>query len=308
MEAEERKEIAIISAKGLGDGLLTMVIAYNLHLLGHRVHFLSDILLPLKSFFPDVPILNFPERDVFPQIIGDYTIVCCADGILPEGLQHKRNANVFVLDRDRQRRDIHYVESFAQQFDAFYACAFKTQENGMKMPIEHHYRKNVRRVCIHPTSKDEVKNWDQAKFVALAKKLICDGWEPVFTLKKEELKFWQCLSKEGLKYVCLPLDALAVFIYESGFMIANDSGPGHLASNMGIPLLSIFRKQSTAVMWGPLWGASRVVAPAFRFPGRQGTRYWRSFLSVRRVYNAFNALTHAVRLADHERAEQTAAC
>ena len=49
------------------------------------------------------------------------------------------------------------------------------------------------------------------------------------------------------------LHELACCVYESGWFIGNDSGIGHLASNLGIPSLSLFRRRRVAERWRPAW-------------------------------------------------------
>ena len=288
-------QIAIVSARGLGDSLLTMVVANNLHHSGHKVHFFSDAISSLNDFFPVIPISSFPNNRQFEEIIQNYDKVCLADGVLPDFLkQHRHNENIFVLDRKHQSRNCNYAQSFIGQLQGFCKFDFITIENGLQIPQGFAYRKYKKRVCIHPTSNYVRKNWPKKKFITIAKRLQRDGFEPYFVLTKREIDSWNCLINNNFEYVCLPLDRLAGFVYESGYMIANDSGPGHLASNLKIPLLSIFPKKSKITMWGALWGERKFVTPLIRLPGKRGSHYWQHFLTVKKVEKIFHHLCQAI--------------
>src|SRR5579883_972132 len=52
--------IAIFSCLGLGDGLLTLVLANNLHLHGHETVTFHPSLSALQEWFPHLPIQPFP--------------------------------------------------------------------------------------------------------------------------------------------------------------------------------------------------------------------------------------------------------
>lgn len=81
--------------------------------------------------------------------------------------------------------------------------------------------------------------------------------------------------------------SFAEYIYESAFLIANDSGSGHLASALGIPVLTIVTSPRKSMFrWRPGWGINKVIAPWFTF-SLSGKRYWKQFLPVNRVYKTF---------------------
>jgi heptosyltransferase-3 len=84
---------------------------------------------------------------------------------------------------------------------------------------------------------------------------------------------------------------LAEWLYESGWFIGNDSGVGHLASALGIPTLTIFRRRGVAQRWRPGFTAGVIVLPSWWVPtARLKERWWRESISVRRVIKAFSGL------------------
>jgi heptosyltransferase-3 len=88
---------------------------------------------------------------------------------------------------------------------------------------------------------------------------------------------------------------LTRFIYESGYLVGNDSGLGHLASFLGVPTCTITRRKALAKLWAPSYTPGAVVTPPPWVPNIRGLRlrdrYWQSFISVEKVLFAFDKLT-----------------
>ncbi|MBI2811174.1 MAG: glycosyltransferase family 9 protein [Candidatus Melainabacteria bacterium] len=165
-----------------------------------------------------------------------------------------------------------------------------TKSNGIALPDSVQPRKFPQRVILHPTSSRPGKNWPQEKFLQLAAKLKQKGYEPAFILTKEEREGWS---------VDAPLfnsqSELAAFIAESGFMVGNDSGIGHLASCLGLPTITICRSAQTARFWRPAWTKGEVIAPSPWVPNLKGLRlrdkHWKKWISVGKVFSTFDRLT-----------------
>ncbi len=288
---EKISRVSFVSARGLGDALLTMTLAYRLQQKGTEVEFYSDVLYGMRAYFPDVqvfPFLNHSSSvtEVLEQC--DYCIF--ADGMIspnmeiPEGLQH------FILDRKIQSRRVGYVESFAQQLsqvamDLTGGC----WENGLQLPAQYQRKRYARRIVLHPTSSDLDKDWPMPKFVKLGQRLIRAGYEPVFILTDKEKSYQEAATAGGIEYVCLSLEELVPYLYESGAMVANDSGPGHLGAFAGLPVISMFPKFSRSVMWRPVGPNVTVVVPPFRLIGKRGSCHWKLILGVSRVYRTLMA-------------------
>jgi ADP-heptose:LPS heptosyltransferase len=156
--------------------------------------------------------------------------------------------------------------------------------NGLIPPSELQFRKYPKRVAIHPISTSPEKNWKKEGFIQLKNKLQSEGWDPVFVVPPEEATSWDSPH--------LPtLADLAAFLYESGFFIGNDSGPGHLASNVGLPTLTIGPSKKHLDFWRPGWGNGKIVHPPRWVNYFKLTRKnWMNFVSVNKVFKIFNTL------------------
>jgi ADP-heptose:LPS heptosyltransferase len=167
-----------------------------------------------------------------------------------------------------------------------------TRGNGFIPLPELQYRKFLKRVVVHPTSAKEDKNWPKEKFVKLALHLKKEGYEPVFVPGTRERDEWTGL---GFEVAVFPsLDLLARFIFESGYLVGNDSGLGHLASALKIPTLTFFRRKTAANMWAPSFHTGIALAPASWIPNISGLRwrdkYWKNLISVGMARRAFERL------------------
>jgi hypothetical protein len=166
-----------------------------------------------------------------------------------------------------------------------------TKSNGLTVPSGALLRKIPKRVVIHPTSSQEQKNWPWEKFASLARSLEAEGWEPQFLLTKEEkARYPSCVSPNINN-----LDEMARFVAESGAMVGNDSGIGHLASCLGLPTVTICRNKEVSYFWRPAWASGTVIAPPRWLPNlkwmRWRDRHWKKFISTGEVLQAFQQLT-----------------
>ena len=119
--------------------------------------------------------------------------------------------------------------------------------------------------------------------------------EVCFIVSSSEHKDWKQHSKFGIKVpVFNSLAETATFIYESGWFIGNDSGVGHLASNLGIPTLSLILRPSLARSWRPNFCMGKVILPTRLLLIRKfKEKFWKYFVSVNKVYKGFLDLKSA---------------
>jgi ADP-heptose:LPS heptosyltransferase len=167
--------------------------------------------------------------------------------------------------------------------------------NGFIPPAGLQHRKHLQRIVVHPTSAKIRRNWPKEKFVKLALHLVQEGYHPIFVPGKEDLPRFSDLSKQGLQVEDFPsLDLFARFIYESGYFIGNDSGPGHLASALGVPTLTFCRRKALADLWAPSFAPGIVLTPSRWIPNFRGLRlrdhHWGKFIGVGRARRAFERL------------------
>jgi len=183
--------------------------------------------------------------------------------------------------------DLHEVEyannpdCMAKRFADFAGARFGLADvvisNGMRAPAGLTFRKYASRVALHPEASTADKRWLPERFVALSRRLQARGLTAEFILAARERGRW-----EGLGSALPPLQSfassalLAAWIYESGWFIGNDSGVGHLASALGIPTLTIFRRRGVAERWRPGFTAGDIVLPSWWLPGAALQRASRS--------------------------------
>ncbi|MFX0139469.1 MAG: glycosyltransferase family 9 protein [Candidatus Hodarchaeota archaeon] len=194
-----------------------------------------------------------------------------------------------IFDRHRPM-----VENIATAIASVLQCKHISKNNGIVPPKELVHRKNCNRIVIHPAATSP-NRWDLQKFVNIATRLQKDGFEVVFCVSSIERKEWFSLLGDSFVLPHFPtLAELASFIFESGYLIGNDSGPGHMASNLQLPTLTIANSAKRMALWRPGWLEGKVVAPLPFIPNFKGLRLrekkWKAFISTKRVLNHFYQL------------------
>jgi heptosyltransferase-3 len=283
---------AVFSCMGLGDGLLAMVLAHNLRLEGHTVTLFHPFLAGLQTWFPDVAIRPFPEESP-PDF--DRVFIFFEKSAWMERMIAGYGASAHILNpiATKNRDYPHWAEG---QFDGrltlvenlFRYCRDVLQlrqpvrTNGIKNPFSRRFPK---RVIIHPTSSRPGKNWPKQNYLTLASQLKKRGYDPVFIVAPEEVSDWP----EAPRFSAL--SDLAAFVAESGSMIGNDSGIGHLASALGLPTLTIGRSRDSLQFWRPDWSPGIILTPPSWIPNIKGLRlrdrYWKPLIPVSKVLRTF---------------------
>lgn len=270
-------KIAVVCAPGIGDALILHIVSHHLALAGHSVTTVTPHRfgkwLPGYSFADETADCHavFLQHDNSARakeilkldkpiytFYGKHQVA--KHGPLRTGLD-------FVCDPNRTM-----VENAVKALQSLFQIR-ATFENGLKPPPGLIHRRHRKRVAIHTTSGNAVKNWPLAKFERVAKWLESEGFEPAF------------LPQFG------SLEDLASFIYESGYFLGNDSGPGHMASYFKIPHLIIGKEEKQMHLWRPGWSRGEVVVPPRWVPNWKGLRlrenHWKKFISVNNVINRF---------------------
>lgn len=286
------RKIAIVCANGLGDGLLSLTMAHNLAK-KYQVTTFSNYMTQMQGWFPDKEIKAFPAADNIDQTFADYDQIISTDGAFLARMQHNLGERHQIFYERDFNKKFTVLENFLLICQQQFAITETTKSNGIIAPfnLRHRYYKN--RVIIHPMSTSDKKNWLPEKFIHLAKKLKHRNFEPVFVVSPKEQPGWEkILGQQFMLNSFMTVDQLANFVYESGYMIGNDSGIGHLAANLNIPTLSLFARSSVANLWRPAWGKGLIVTPSFQLPGaRLRTKYWKNFLTVNKVLKFFEKLS-----------------
>lgn len=296
---------AVFSCMGLGDGLLATILSKNLASHGHEVDTFHPFMHQLQGWFPDLPLKPFPSLDALAQYDRFFIVYERSpwmEAILALCLEKYRKETTVLNPIATPLHDYPYWEEgrfdgnlpFAENLVRFSSdllgLTSASKDNGLRVPSGITPHKYPNRVVIHPTSSRMGKNWTLSKYLQLAEKLEKRGFEPAFILTKEERAAWPHLPAPALEN----LEQMASFVAESGWMIGNDSGIGHLASCLGLPTLIICRSQMAANFWRPDWKRGMVLYPPKWIPNLKGLRWrdkkWQHFVPVSRVLKAFEEL------------------
>lgn len=273
---KRKNKIAVVTARGLGDALISMILSQNLLSSGNHVTTFSTILCQMSDWFPEHQILPHPTRANF----AHFDHVYAAD----HSQVTSANATTTILKEshfDKRRSMVENLVSFCEERQMG-----GQSDTGLVVLPSLTHQKYSKRVILHPESADPKKNWPASKYRKLFEKLKKRGFDPVIIVAPDERENWQ----EAPFFPSL--SAVAAYIYESGFFIGNDSGLGHLASLLRIPTLSLFARKSYSRLWRPGWGRGRVAAPLMPLIGApMKERYWKNFLTTNHVLHHFNCLT-----------------
>ncbi len=111
-------------------------------------------------------------------------------------------------------------------------------------------------LVIHPGSGGRSKCWPLANYVDVARYLAARGHAVAWLLGPVELETWPADDIETIAAEFSVLrnatpDELVVLLAGAAALVANDSGPAHLAALLGTPTVTIFGPTHAAV-WRPL--------------------------------------------------------
>jgi len=296
-------QTAIFPCLGLGDGLISLILAHNLKRIGHDVVVFHPILPQMASLFPGIRVKPRPSRlEEFGKIILFYEKLDWMQGILKDALEKHREKTTILNPIATPHFDYPFweegkfdgsktfVDNLLIYLKEIEGIRDPVRENGITLSPEVVKRRFPRRIIIHPTSSRAGKNWTKKKYIHLAERLAKKGYEPIFILTKEEALYWPEVEAPSFE----SLIDVTHFIAESGFMIGNDSGIGHLASCLGLPTLSICRSRMTADFWRPAFGRGKVIMPPRFIPNLKGMRLrdqkWQHFVPVFKVEREFSKL------------------
>lgn len=298
---------------GLGDAVNCLVLSNNLHLNGWRATTFHNTIGSMGNWFPHLDVRPYPRMEELSHVLQafDWFFVVHNDTdefvlkLIQEGKRRipDKLKVIYLYPSKNMVNEPYYADSLidpslsvAENMRLFCERILHlpkiTRSNGFIPPADLVSRKFPKRVAIHPTSTRVMRNWPKEKFAALAAWLQGQGYEPILIPGAKETGGWEEL---GFAMPTFPtLDLLARFLYESGFLIGNDSGLGHLASAIGVPTLTICRRKTLANMWAPSFNRGIVVTPSSWIPNIRGFRlrdqHWKKFITVGMIQRAFSRL------------------
>lgn len=307
--------VAVIPSIGIGDGLIMMVASHRLHCQNYIVTTFSEPMLQLKTWFEHHHFAKRPPLEDLEALLVTFDLVLLqhentsfskkiislydegkikALSIFYPSYEEKKHAPLTPLDRVfNENRPM--VDNTARAISSILGLNHISKNNGLTTPESLVHRKYKHRVILHPTSRDEKRNWPSQKFLTLARELQKRGFHPVFILSPNERTPWnQTLAGEFQMPLFPTLSDLAAYAFESGYLIGNDSGIGHLCSNLQIPTLILSNRKKYMSLWRPGWYRGDIVTPPAWIPNFKGSRLretqWKSFISPSMVLKKFQLL------------------
>lgn len=306
-------QAAVICSQGMGDGLLMMIASQCLFSKGYTVTTYQDSLPQLNAWFPDHHLKKRSSLNELENQLSAYEIIVlqndnsslsnaiidlyklgklCSLSVFYSSYEKSKHAPLTLLDRvfDRSRS---IADNIAEAIASILQCEEVSKNNGLVVPSNFKKNRYPKRVLIHPTSTTPLRTWDAQKFIEVAQSLTQKGYEMVFCVSPLEHPEWVLLIKDRFLLPLFPtLNELAGFIYESNFLIGNESGTAHLASNLEIPTLIVASCQKQMVLWRPGWFTTKVITPYRFIPNFKGLRLrqkkWQAFISSKRVIQTFS--------------------
>jgi len=281
----------------IGDTLISMVVANNLVRHGIDVTIFSRHLHALRAWFPGFriePALHAAQArgrlERFDVVLHAYQTD------VPHDVRdwHPR---VWSMDEWPTYRQVKPMVDI--QLDLCRHCFgldALTRDNGLVVPADVGVSGVGNRVIIHPTASDIQKQWLPGRFLKLARRLYGRGYEPSFVVAPSEHEEWAWVEAQGFRLVSHEsLDDLARWLATARLFVGNDSGLAHLASNVGVPAVSLAMRPRIAVRWAPGWAPGVAVTAPPLMPGRWMREHsWKYLLSVRRVEAAIERLRRRV--------------
>ncbi len=299
------KKAIVLPALCIGDALLMMIASHQLKCVGYSVTTCHPQLAELSSWFPGHAIhSSIPDLSEADLILVENDN---SEKVRTLREKHRTQLSLFYPTYSEKKHGPLYsndrafdpnrpmADNIALATASLLSLPIPSKENGIVPPVPLTHRKNARQVLIHPMSREHAKNWHPQNFLALADQLRQKDFSPLFCVGPHERAQWAHIEEKGFALAHIPhLSDLAALIYESGYVIGNDSLIGHLASNLNIPTLIIANDAQRMRLWRPGWLLGSLVLPPPWLPNFKFCRWkeerWKDFISPTKVLRAFERM------------------
>ena len=184
-------------------------------------------------------------------------------------LYHWQTCN-YLIRFSRKRSDLHEAQLNLKLLKAFgikenFSLENIAQSYGLKklLPLKNEYAalimKDKFNVIIHPKSQGNAREWSIENFTKLIQLLDADKYNIFISGTEGERKFIQPLLDAVCNKVTdiigkIPLDQFITFINECDAVVANSTGPLHIAAALEKNAIGIYPplKPKHAGRWGPI--------------------------------------------------------
>ena len=284
-DLESGAELDLVPRDRLGDGLIAMIIAANLARAGFRVRVWHQQLATLNGWFPNFQVLPRDQASGFSSELGIHQRSDTLEG-------GPKTTRVHVIGDSIPRTRGHRAELYRHWIQDALGLEQATLDLDSRPPLGVEPGKHPNRIVLHPMSANLRRSWPAKRYLELGEALTRRGWTVTFVMHSSDEQQWLDQSAARFPHrAFLNLADLASFFAESRLFVGNDSGPGHLASAMGIPTVTIAARESQARRWRPCWSPSALVVPTFFLPGaRLQFATWHLFSPVRNAVDVVERL------------------
>ncbi|OGN60636.1 MAG: hypothetical protein A3F40_00065 [Chlamydiae bacterium RIFCSPHIGHO2_12_FULL_27_8] len=302
------KKIALFPNISFGDSLLFMIIAQNFKKAGYEIFVYHDNFINLKSLFPNFhfkKVIEAENLEKFEKIFfqnddkertinfKNFREKKSLDNISILYFRYVESKHGILHKNDLVLNDkISCVDSILELLKKNFEDLHITSDTGIILDNRLIHKKHSKRIILHPTSSDKNKNWDKKKYIKLAKILQMHGFDPVITVSKEERNEFLDVLDHGIDLpLFLDIKEFINFLYESSFLIGNDSFAPHLASLLNIQTIVIASSKKLLKLWRPGWLKPILIFPPSYIPNikhfRIRERYFSKFIKTKKVYKKF---------------------
>lgn len=306
------KKALVITSAGLGDGLMMMVASERLRRHGYNVVTMNSHLMGLSDWFPGHYFHYQITSSELENFVGFFDLILLQNDNTEKSKQiiqlHKKgriqSLSIFYSSYEPYKHppltswDIVFnsqktmVENIARAIAILLRKAEISKNNGIIVPKGLQFRRFSKRIILHPTASTQDRMWPVQSFIQLAASLKNHDFDPIFSLSnKEKEQFFPDLFKPYFSPTINNLSDLAGLIYESGYVIGNESGIVHLASNLQIPNVVISGHEKRIKLWRPGWLQGPVITPSKWIPNlkfwRTREKNWKSWIKPKNVEKGF---------------------
>ena len=185
---------------------------------------------------------NFYKRILFPN--ANHIIWSSSDTTLPKDKSKQEFDKNPVLDRFKHQLEVSGVKTNKTMFPDFnWACA-----NINKIKSEYDLKKYI---VLFPFCSPHltIKKWPHYnKFIELVKNKFNDEYKIIVAPGPLEIPMTKDINAISVlnNNKALNISELATLIKQSSFVVANDTGPAHMAAHLGAKGITLFGSHTTA--------------------------------------------------------------
>jgi heptosyltransferase-3 len=233
----------------------------------------SQVLEEIKRHHFDVAVCLFPEPKVVGLLTKAKIPLRVGTGTRFRSFRFQRR--IFEHRKWALRHEVFYNLNIAKLLDIkgipepLWEWQIHEEANARVSTLFTEFQLNSNKplVVLHPGSGKSAENWSLQKFAELANDLKNDGLQVVFTGDQEEKPAIDVISRtvNGISNLAgeLSIPELAVLFRRSNLVVANSTGPLHLANALGTPVIGLYpmTRSMHPKRWGPLGQMEHVLTP-----------------------------------------------